>query len=377
MQISSTSDAGQGNDFAHIEYFGHGGVIALKTNKFPRKTTIDCTTQAIERGFGLNSHVFSAEETQWHLSDLDSLAVEPDFFVHQDIRDIHSYGIVLGWCMSVLSMSPAAKAMLKEASEKGWMIALEDLGGSAYCIDVEQKLILLEHNALVPTALGRSSYFRNAMLVTLSKALRDVWQEKRHGGFDEQYRAEHLLLLERIRAADCDVISVMIGWELRVAGYTEYWRHLIGSENGDMAMCLSAQTERDPAIRPSGRALATCFRQWFRSHERVTLCDHATLNYMDDILAQGQIQNPFGKKKPAKMNIEILSCLPDKTAYLQGLGSEILTDPLYSGVDDTINQTHFFHILYDLEAVTVQNVPFRSTELARKIFPDGMMSAES
>jgi len=69
------------------------------------------------------------------------------------------------------------------------------------------------------------------------------------------------------------------------------------------------------------------------------------------------------------MNVEILSCLPDKTAYLQGLGTEVLSDPVYSSVDNVINQTHLFHIMYDLQAVVVEDVAFRDADLARKIFP--------
>lgn len=311
---------------------------------------------------------------KWLLSDLLRDHMTSDFFENNTDLHIHDYVDVLAWCVHILGQSPSARAMMKEAAERGWKITLEDLAGGAYCIDVEQKLLILDNSALVPSALGRSAYFRNLTIVTLVKALRDIWQEKRHGGFDEDYKPDHIMMMERIRAADCDVVSVLVGWELRNAEHTEIWRHLIGSENGDMAMAFSGHLEREPSANYNGRALHAAFKQWFRSHDRVTMCDHATLDYLDDVLASTNLQNPFGKKKPTRMNIELLSCLPDKTAYLQGLGNDILQDPLYVGMDDEINQTHLFHILYDLEAVTVQNVPFRSRDLAYKIFPNGMLS---
>lgn len=188
-------------------------------------------------------------------------------------------------------------------------------------------------------------------------------------GFDEHYRPEHIMTMERVRAADCDVVSVLVGWELRGAGHGDLWRHLIGAGNGDMAMIYAGHLERDPSSGYNGYALAATFRQWFRDKERVNACDHDTLEYMDDVLGCGVDQDPFGRKKPSRMNIEVLSCLPDKTAYLQGMGGEILSDPLYCGMDDPINQSHLFHILYDLEAIVVRDVPFRDAGLAKKIFP--------
>ena len=287
----------------------------------------------------------------------------------QDNCKSQDYSSVLSWCASILDSSPSARLMLKEACDKGWKIRIENLNGGDYCIDVEQKLLILDNNSLDSTALERSNYFKNTMILTMVKALRDIWQEKRHGGFDELYSPEHILLMERIRAADLDVVSVLVAWELRSEEYSEIWRHIIGSEVGDMAMAFSGYLERDPSAQFNGQGLKHSFKQWFRCSKRIDSCDHDILEYLDDVLMISDVANPFGRKKPAKMNVEILSCLPDKTAYLQGLGAEILSDPLYSSLDNEINQTHFFHIMYDLEAVIVENVPFRDKELAKKIFP--------
>lgn len=338
--------------------------MELKSSKTFKKL-IDCLPE-----YSGDTVLNKQQVRQWRISDLAARPLETDHFNLYGDSELHSYEDVLCWCVNILAASPSARLMLRESMEREWSIAIEDLNGGEYCIDVERKVLLLDNNALVPSSLGRSSYFRNITLVTLSKALRDIWQEKRHGGLDEVYRAEYLMMLERVRAADCDVLAVLVAWELRSAEYPEMWRHLIGSENGDMAMIFSGYLERKPASHFNGNALAQAFKQWFKSQERVRQCDHDTLEYMDDILACSQEHNPFGKKKPAKMNIEILSCLPDKTAYLQGLGAEIISDPLYSGMDDPINQTHLFHILYDLEATIINEVPFRSADLARKIFPE-------
>ncbi len=329
--------------------------MELRSNQ-THKQLIDCASYAENTG-------------PWYFAQLKHNALELDYFAQGDDADIHSYEDVLGWCINVLECSPSARMMLKEACEKDWKITLEDLRGGEYCLDVDQKLLILDNNALIPSALGRSDYFRNITLVTLIKGLRDIWQEKRYGGFDDRYLPEYVLLMERVRAADLDVLSILVAWELRSEDYPEVWRHMIGSEIGDMAMAYSGFLERDPSSQFNGLALVAAFKQWFREEKRINNCDHDTLEYMDDVLSMTDAENPFGNKKPTRINVEMLSCLPDRKAYLQGLGGDVLSDPVYSSVDDEINQTHLFHIMYDLEAVVVENVPFRDADLASKIFP--------
>ena len=358
--ISSISNFGQADDRLCVEYLGEGAIMELKAHR-PYSKTITCTA---------SSDSSSLHYSQWYLATLCCDDVCITFFDDAQNCDVHDYKSVLSWCVSVLDCSPTAQLMLKEAAEKDWKVALEDLAGGDYCIDVEQKLLILDHNALMPSALGRSDYFRNVILVTLIKALRDIWQERCHGGFDALYAPEHILLMERVRAADLDVMAVLVAWELRFEYYAPLWRHVIGSDIGDMAMVFSGYLERDPSSGFNGQALAAVFKQWFCRVQRVDICDHDTLEYLDDVLTMRDVSDPFGRKKPVKMNVEILSCLPDKTAYLQGLGAEILGDPVYAAIDNEINQTHLFHILYDLEAVIVENVPFRDAVLARMIFPD-------
>ena len=145
---------------------------------------------------------------------------------------------------------------------------------------------------------------------------------------------------------------------------------MIGSENGDLAMAYSSHMERDPSSQFNGRALKAAFREWYACEERMNTCDHQTLEYMDEMLKYSEELNPFGNKVPTHIAIELISCMPDKTAYLQGAGREVLNDPYFCGLDDPLNQSHLMHILYDLEVIFVNNVPFRDAELAARIFPD-------
>ena len=287
------------------------------------------------------------------------------------LEDRHA---ILSWATAILSASPTARSMVFEAMDQGWSISLEDLNGPEYHLDVPEKLIVLDNNNLVMSALGRSEYFRNVLLVAFIRALRDVWQEKRHGAF-EDFESESVLKLERVRAADLDIVAMLVAWELRGEGINGLWRHMIGSEEGDIAMRFSGTMEREPASVFNGNALKEAFIQWFRSEERINTADHQTLNAMDFAVEEYGI-DAFGKKKVKALNLEILSCLPDKTAYLQGFGREIVMGPLYAGLTDPINQAHFFQIVNDMHVTRVQDVPFRDVDLAYKIFPDGQFTEE-
>lgn len=346
----------------------------MKTNKTQRYTKQrNKKGLFVESEYSFNplcSGLKNSQET-WPVCDLyNNAAFLFENFKKNSLPLNNDYDI-LSWAIAVLSCSPNANTMLKEAMEEGWSVALADLDKHDFHLDVPERLITLSNNGLLSPALGRSEYFRNVLLVSFIRALRDVWQEKRHGGFDSEYGPEAVLTLERVRAADLDVMAILVGWELRSENHSDLWRYLIGSEEGDIAMRFSGHLDRDASALFTGAALISAFRQWFCSIERIDACDHEVLEYMDEIIRANSEVNPFGQKKTSPTRIEILSCLPDKTAYLRGYGQEILVDPLYSGLDDSINQSHLMHILYDLQVTYAGNVPFRDAKLAAKIFPDG------
>lgn len=335
------------------------------------------------RFFGVKSNA----NQSWAISDLycdysEGEMEDEDFMFStyddedEDCEAVSSKEDILSWAISILSISPTARSLVKEASLAGWNLALEDLNGPDFHLDVPEKLIILDRGDLSESALARSTYFSSILIIALTRALRDVWQEKRNGAFDEDFTPEAILTLERVRAADLDIIAVLVAWELRCEGYNNLWRHILGSDDSDLAMRFSGFLERDPASHFTHKALAATFAQWFRSDERVEACDHETLDYLDEVLATSNMQNPFGKNSAQKIDIERLSCLPDKTAYLQHEAKSVLSDPLYAGMNDEINQSHLMHILYDIQVTLVQGVPFRNYDLAERIFPNGMMGIE-
>lgn len=328
--------------------------------------------QPLAEYLSMNSEYLSRRTKESNLSqngETWSMA-ELCVFKTSHITDARS---ILAHMLAELSHSEAAHIMIREAAQDGWRLGFDALGKHDFHLDVPARHIILDNKGLDAATLGRSSGLYSGLLISMTRALRDVWQEKRHGGFDEHYTPESVLLLERVRAADCDVLSVLVGWQLREEDHIELWRHLLGSEESDLAMAFANIFEKEENM---SKALNAAFRQWFKSADRINGCDHEVLEYMDDILMGNMQGTAFGKKRAHKACVEILSCLPDKTPYLRGSGDDILRDPLFAGLCDPINQTHFLQIIRDAQLVIVQNVPFRDAGLAAKIFPGGLMTPE-
>ena len=275
---------------------------------------------------------------------------------------------VLKKALLTLNMSPVGAALIDNASKERWRVKFDDLQGMEYSIDTQDKTLSLDHEGLSGETLLTSEYFSNVVLIAMAKGLRDIWHEKRQGAFEQLFGPENMLTLERVRSADCDVIAILCAWELRSEGLSHVWRFMIGSDLGDIAMTFSSFLERNPSSHFNRGAMLVAFNQWFECQDRINTCDHMTLNYIDEILLE-EGADGFGNKVPTHICVELLSALPDKTGYLQGMGKKILSEHKYAGLSDEMNQVHFYHIMRDMESTIVENVAFRDASLAAKIFP--------
>lgn len=271
---------------------------------------------------------------------------------------------VLSWATAMITESPLGSGLLKAASQNGWRIALSDLETGGFHLDVQRKIIELDSFNMTPSILGRSAYYRNALICILAKALRDVWHEDKNGFYEKEYEPEAYLLLERARAADSDAVSVLIAWELRGAGYSEVWRSVLGGEDGDMARVLVNILDRYPTAIYNGIALAHVFRQWYVDTARVDALDHITLQQMDEIIQEDSLS--FGKKTISSKDFEKLSLLPGGVSYLEELGATVAKEPFFNGLTDPVNQSHLFQIIYDSKVIYANGIPFRDENLAKR-----------
>lgn len=294
----------------------------------------------------------------------------------QTLPEIHEPAQpLLGDMLAMLCQSPSAQALLRQAGAAGWIIETGALEGHDYHLDVPEQRVILDNTQGPPCITHNIPWIFHGMLFSLCRALRDIAQEKRHGGFEANFQAESVLLLERLRAADSDIIAVLIAWELRSAGLSGLWRHLLAGSESALALGFAAAFERArekgrDALSARNDALAETLTLWHRQAPRVQACDHETLEALDEHIANLNDGQAFGPRRAQVLDVEMLSCLPDRTAYLQGRGSEILANPLFAGLGDPINQVHFLHIMRDSKAVIVEGVAFRDPALAVLMFPE-------
>ncbi len=277
---------------------------------------------------------------------------------------------LLGWCYACIQESPVGARLSEKAQLKKWSVALDLLNNGDYCLDPEKKRIVLDHNGLNIAVFNRSSYFRNRLLSSFIKALRDVWHEITVSSYDGFFTAEDFLKTERVRIADISTVSVFVAWELRSAGYGDMWRYFLGSDESDMAVAFSAFLERSPSAQFDESALSVIFDQFFSDEDRIRTTDNETLDYMDGLVQANDVHNPFGSELLGASLVKKLTSLPDGSSYMDGQEQAVIRDPFYAGMTDPINQAYLLHIMYDLEVYMVENVPFRDRKLARMIFPE-------
>ena len=329
----------------------------MRANNFQYLSNTRSVMRIADRCDLSNEHIYSIENLEAiKIKSYNNLNTLPNRF-DNDFD-------VLQWLAALIAESPLGMALLYEAQDAGWRIAICDLEMEGYHLDITNKVIELDGLQLEPYALAQSSNHINMILLIFAKALRDVWHEERWGGFEENYKPEAVLMLERARAADIDCVSIFIAWELRSQGYTDIWRMIIGSEDGDIARVLINILERYPTALYNGMALAHMFRQWYVDEQRVDALDCCSLQQMDFILEENNVR--FGERAALSKEFELLSCLPDGGVYLHDLGDTVAKDPFFNGLNDAVNQSHLFQIIYDTKVTYVHGIPFRDAKLARK-----------
>lgn len=293
-----------------------------------------------------------------------------DRFLSDTQRQIETESDLLAWLCGNLTSSPTANLMLQSAQRAGYALQLTPKSlERGYMLDVSGKIITLDTNGLHAAAIGRSSHYKNTLLLSLLRGLRDLYHTALKTQYLKTYTAEAALFSKRAECADIETVSILCGWELRASGHADFWRYILGSEIGDMAMTFTKSLEKDLASYNDGSALTRAFCQWYADGLRVGICDHETLESMDESLKSFPGSNPFGHASMRAGDIEALSKLPEAGQYLKGMGGNICADPYFMSIHDPINESQLFQIAYEAQVVLVGGVPFRDKQLARLIFP--------
>ena len=303
---------------------------------------------------------------QTDLTQEQALSLQDYLTLPDDITDFLSdEQNALVTLLDVITNSDTGLAFVELAARAKWSITLQSDMECDYQYDIKTRVISLSLQDMSANDVMRSDYFFSHMALSLIHAFRDVWHERQGGSLKTMYNPDHMLLIERIRVADIDIISVMIADELKREGQGELWRHILTTDLNDIA-CAYASARMSGS---KGEALQAAFFAWFEDIERVNSCDQDILDYLDSCLVN-RTSRPVmsGAKQPNKHVIERLSALPNKMQYLKGYGDLILTDLRFSTLYDDMIHHHFDKIIDESQATIIKGVAFRDKALAQKIF---------
>lgn len=294
-------------------------------------------------------------------------------------EDLDKSDKVLKNVISALKNSPQFKSLHKTVM-KNWDFELSQLESDNF-YELEDYRIILNQSYFSESVLKSDNYFRFEALEGLTKACRDAWHETQLADAPTQWSPEGLLRIERARSADIEVFTLLVLWEMSLETQTEsfgdapLWRYVLAQNTADMARIFVSSYEARQLVcadKALNAALADAYIQWYRDHSRVCECDHKTLTLLDSFLEERVFgEDIFGRETPDARTMMQLGCLnyTGKT-YLASLGRQVASDPLFCGMQDLVNQTHLMQIVEDAQSCRVCEIPFRSPDLARRLFPE-------
>lgn len=300
------------------------------------------------------------------LHEVRALGTDPDLLPFSFASDYD----VLIWALALLCESPMGRTYAFDARFEDWSIELDEVEDGRHIVDPQMRVLIMPRFVPSAAALGRSPYFRHMFLVELCRGLRSIWNHDtgvRHG-FDLTINQQ--ILWNRLLQADHDLNALSIAWEVREAGFPELWRHMIGSDLGDLAVAFSATIERHTAGIETPQIMRNLFLQWMEHDTYLNAVDHRTLERLDDQLNSPGSGRAYGIDRISPSDVIRLTELPQDIAYLESLATLTISDPFFARMPDMVNKTHLDHILSDITAQTVVKAGFRDKDLASRIFPD-------
>ncbi|MAQ71688.1 MAG: hypothetical protein CL565_05795 [Alphaproteobacteria bacterium] len=274
------------------------------------------------------------------------------------------------WVFSTILESRSAADVLFSLTIEDWEISLrDDMEGYSY--DFDEKCIFIGTDGQSASNLKTNLYLRNSALLDAIQCLRDIWHDTYTISYTKNLRLEELLKWERMRRADTTVFTVSCARDLSHSeDHQHLWNHILSHGEGDVALSFEAFEHThlgNPDLEE--KLLAAAFIEWFSDANRVTESDKFALDEMDAILKSDTNMGFRTERITADLISEAFT-LSEYGRYLGNLCKELAINPDYGRIHDDICLMHFMQIADEMETVSVEAIPFRDKELARKIFPD-------
>lgn len=253
---------------------------------------------------------------------------------------------------------------------KDWRVDFDDLNDVSYDLDIDNAIIVLHNHGLRPDQALSSPYFRPQILLALAEATRMARHVEWLDGMIARYHPQTIILLGRICVADTTTQKIKFAWDAKQDNDGSLWKHILCGESSDMALAFESSLEKymtagldqAEAIKKS---MAVAFNRWFTSPNRMTDCDHDTLNLIDGMITDNIIFNDKTLEKNAMICMTLMPA--GESSYIDlYLQNDILKNPYYATIADPFNETHFSQILNDMNKVNVSGLVFSDPHLAAR-----------
>lgn len=334
------------------------------------------------------------------LEDLLALAEDLTYFADQDQVPHRGRAMftcdedILVWGLAILCETQIGRAMAYDARFEEWALEIDDLDQPHYVLDAQLRILILPRCAASYETLARSGHDRSRFLLEMARGLRAIWHSMTGVFDDRQFNIDDQILWARLRQADQDLCALKMAWELRTQGLTNFWRQLIASELGDVAipagdiwaeeMQLTSSNEEadphhsanedDPKIHEDvgmGRlcdSFSTLIPLWLKNVTLTNMCDHHTLEKMDERLQKSPM-DVGGQKRLKVQQLFMLSDIPGEGSYLAPIAYTLLFRPEFRQLHDKLNETHLQQILQECSIPHAAPIKFNDEDLKRKFFP--------
>jgi hypothetical protein len=202
--------------------------------------------------------------------------------------------------------------------------------------DTKLKTILINPNMDV----------QNATISTL-KAMRLVWLQKQGALINPlAFQPEQAILINRMIAADNEIISIAMMWDMKLAGFEDMWNHAMAGSNYDLCSAYAMEAMTDFRAIKSGLALRATFEKWFISG-RCKSEDRKIIQTMMGKHTDIQINHEDTSRTVALDVISAMGRRPHGDNYLSSIAVQIMNDGLFNDVRDRSNANFLWFITFE------------------------------
>lgn len=288
------------------------------------------------------------------------------------VDPVHPLAAVVTQILVALSDLPLGQALLNTAENARYHLEFANADDHGVQVDSEARVLYVPSHLLSPAATTRSVYFTHELQMNLVRGLRLIDQAERGTRLRYLHPAQ-ALFAARIAMADQMAVAMHLLYGMRHV-CPSLWRHVLGSDIGDMASrfadgALRMQGMRMDSVAQTRCGLNAAFLLWYRDDERLNAVDAASLDLLDEQMQTSKTPGLYRARLTDDMILNLCD-VEGMGSYLNDLSLSAVRSPLGETVFDPINARHLQQIIAEQDMVMINNIGFRDPLLARAIFPE-------